>query len=264
MRVALGISYQGTPYCGWQIQPAVATVQARLERAIEQFALAEIGTICAGRTDTGVHAQTQVVHFDTEVLRDEFSWVRGVNAFLPADIRVTWARHMQGGNAGFHARNSAQRRRYRYLLYQAPVASAIASKRCGWTFLSLDDDKMLAASRHWLGTHDFSAFRSSECQALDPVKLMHRISMEAHGPWRVFSFEASAFLHHMVRNMMGTLVAIGAGKRPVTWAKELLDAADRRLGDPTFMPDGLYLDAVKYPEQYGLDELTWADNLYLL
>ncbi len=264
MRVALGISYHGAHYHGWQIQPAVPTVQSHIERAIHSFALVPLASFCAGRTDTGVHAHAQVIHIDTEVMRDEFSWVRGVNAFLPADIRVQWARHMTADLANFHARNSAMRRRYRYVLYQSAIAPAIAADLAGWVFQPLDDQAMRAAAAAWIGELDFSAFRSSECQALSPVKTMYRIDIESHGPWRIFTFEASAFLHHMVRNMMGTLLAIGMGKRSVPWAAELLSLGDRKLGDPTFMANGLYLDGVKYPEVYQLDALTWSERPYLV
>jgi tRNA pseudouridine38-40 synthase len=271
MRVVLGVSYQGAAYCGWQIQPVVPTVQARLQAALKSFALVDISTICAGRTDTGVHARAQVVHFDTQVMRDEASWVRGVNAFLPADIRVQWSRclpepgdEQTSFHARFHARNSAVRRRYRYVLYESPVASAIGHTLAGWVFTPLDEQAMRRAAAQWIGEHDFSAFRSSECQALSPLKIMHEISIEKHGPWWVFGFEGSAFLHHMVRNMMGTLVAIGCGKRDANWAAELLASRDRKLGEPTFMAAGLYLDGVKYPEQFQLDELTWRSNTYLV
>lgn len=260
----MGVSYQGAAYCGWQIQPVAPTVQARLQAALKSFTLTDISTICAGRTDTGVHARAQVLHFDTEVKRDEFSWVRGVNAFLPADIRVQWARCLSDSQAGFHARNSAMRRRYRYVLYESPVAPAIAHTLCGWIFMPLDGEAMRQAAMQWVGEHDFSAFRSSECQALSPLKTMHEITIEKQGPWWLFSFEASAFLHHMVRNMMGTLVAIGSDKRAANWAAELLASKDRKLGDPTFMASGLYLDGVKYPELYELDELTWRSTPYLL
>jgi tRNA pseudouridine38-40 synthase len=264
MRVALGVAYNGAHYHGWQVQLQVSTVQAQLERAIEAFVLAPHQVTCAGRTDTGVHAHQQVVHLDTEVLRDEFSWVRGVNAFLPADIRVQWARHMTGDLSNFHARKLAVRRRYRYVLTQAAVASATMHPLQGWVFLPLDDELMRLAAKAWLGEQDFSAFRAAECQALSPNKTLHRLDIERVGDYRVFCFEANAFLHHMVRNMMGTLIAIGTGKRPLSWAQELLAAKDRRKGDPTFMPNGLYLDGVKYPEVYGLDGLTWATRPYLV
>jgi tRNA pseudouridine38-40 synthase len=264
VRVALGISYNGAQYHGWQIQPDVVTVQGRLEHAVKQFILEPLTVVCAGRTDTGVHAHNQVVHIDTDILRDEFSWVRGVNAFLPADIRVIWARHMSGDQAAFHARNTAVRRRYRYVLYQSQVASAISHTQQGWVFLPLDDALMQQAAHAWLGEQDFSAFRSAQCQALSPIKTMHRLDIQTMGSYTVLCFEASAFLHHMVRNMMGTLIAIGTAKRPVSWAAELLATKDRRKGDPTFMPNGLYLDGVKYPDEYGLDELSWSQRPYLV
>ncbi len=271
MRIAIGVSYQGAAYCGWQIQPIVATVQARLQAALKSFALVDISTICAGRTDTGVHARAQVVHFDTQVMRDEASWVRGVNAFLPVDIRVQWARclpepsdEQTSFHARFHARNSAMRRRYRYVLYESPVAPAIGHTLTGWVFTPLNEQAMRQAAAQWVGAHDFSAFRSSECQALSPQKTMYNIDIEKHGPWWVFSFEGSAFLHHMVRNMMGTLVAIGNGKRDVAWAAELLASRDRKLGEPTFMAAGLYLDGIQYPATFELDALTWRTYPFLI
>jgi tRNA pseudouridine38-40 synthase len=267
MRIALGLSYRGSGYHGWQTQQSspVLTVQDAVERAITRFVADPAGesmtTVCAGRTDAGVHARMQVVHFESPVKRDDFSWVRGVNTFLPPDVRVLWAREVP---PSFHARNSALRRRYQYRLLESPVAPAIEHGLAGWTFLPLDGAAMQQAARQWLGEHDFSSFRSSECQAPSPVKTLYAIEIDHRAPWWVFRFEGSAFLHHMVRNMMGTLLAIGSGRRPVSWASELLQLRDRTHGDPTFMPGGLYLDGIQYPEEFGLNALAWPDMPTLL
>lgn len=260
-RIALGVSYRGSAYHGWQRQAGVPSVQQCVEEAIARFAVQPLATVCAGRTDAGVHALRQVLHLDAPIEREQFSWVRGVNNFLPLDVRITWAQPVP---AHFHARNSAQRRRYRYLLHEGPVAPALAHGLMGWVFTPRDAPlqiaPMQAAAAHWLGEHDFSAFRAAECQALSPVKRLHHIGIERRGSaWR-FSFEADAFLQHMVRNMMGTLLAVGSGKRPPAWAAELLGLRDRRRGDPTFMPDGLVLDGVAYPEAFGLAALSWQED----
>lgn len=257
-RVALGLGYSGRAYHGWQVQPGLASVQQRVEQALAEFATQPVGTVCAGRTDTGVHAQQQVVHLDSPVERAEFSWVRGVNRFLPPDIRVQWARAVPDG---FHARNSAVRRRYRYVLFEGPVAPATAHGQVGWVFTPLATplqiDVMREAAALLRGQHDFSAFRAAECQALSPVKHLHRLDIVQRGPWWLFTFEADAFLHHMVRNLMGSLLAVGLGRRSVPALAALLASRDRTRGDPTFMPDGLYLDGVAYPAHYGLDALSW-------
>jgi tRNA pseudouridine38-40 synthase len=265
-RIALGLSYCGSAYHGWQLQAQLPTVQSLLERAVARFLdLPQVSTVCAGRTDAGVHALNQVVHLDTDAAREMFSWVRGTNSFLPADIRVNWAQAVQ---EDFHARNSATRRRYRYLLYEGPVAPAIAAGRAGWVFTPretpLKPGPMREAAAQLIGEHDFSSFRAAQCQALSPVKWLYRLDIERQGPWWTFTFEASAFLHHMVRNIMGTLLAIGTGKRPPDWAARLLALRDRTQGDPTFMPDGLYLDGVAYPERFGLNERSWQQQPLLL
>ncbi|MCX7902734.1 MAG: tRNA pseudouridine(38-40) synthase TruA [Burkholderiaceae bacterium] len=265
MRVALGLSYRGTNYHGWQIQPEVPTVQSRVDQAIRSFMAAEASavvvdglTVCAGRTDAGVHARLQVVHFDCAVKRKPFSWVRGVNTHLPPDIRVQWAVEV---DAQFDARRSATRRRYEYRLLRSPVAPALASGLAGWTFERLDVESMRSAAQHWIGRYDFSSFRSSECQAKSPIREVHRIDLREHGPWLVFNFEANAFLHHMVRNMMGALIAVGTGRKSSDWARELLMKRDRRFGAPTFMADGLYLAAVEYANHPAVNALSWQPSV---
>ena len=206
MRIALGISYLGTAYQGWQSQPSGQTVQDRLESALGQFATVPIATLCAGRTDAGVHGLMQVVHFDTDLVREPFSWVRGTNRFLPPDIAVQWAQPVPDA---FHARASALARRYTYVLLESPVRPSVDAGRVGWTFRPLDGDALRQGATHLIGEHDFTSFRASACQALSPVKHLTRIDISRRGAYWRFDFEASAFLQHMVRNLVGSLVYVG-------------------------------------------------------
>ncbi|WP_418320054.1 tRNA pseudouridine(38-40) synthase TruA [Piscinibacter sakaiensis] len=257
MRLALGVSYLGGAYHGWQSQPGVATVQDALESALRQFAAVPSPprTICAGRTDTGVHALNQVVHLDTELDRREFSWVRGCNRYLPRDIAIQWCRRVP---PDFHARYAARGRRYVYLLLESPVRPSLEAGRVGWVFQPLDGDAMRQAAALLIGEHDFSAFRSSECQALSPVKQLREIAISRHGSYWRFDFEASAFLHHMVRNLMGCLVAVGGGTRAPGWVGEVLAGKDRSLAAPTFTPDGLYFVGPHYDAELQLPAHTAA------
>ena len=250
LRVALGLSYGGTSYCGWQSQPGGCGVQDFLERAFAQFLGVPTRTICAGRTDAGVHALGQVVHLDTPLQREPSSWVRGVNAFLPRDMAVQWARTDLPQT--FDARRSAYQRRYRYVLRNHPVRPTLDHARVGWTHRPLDLDLLRVAAQCLLGEHDFSAFRSSECQALSPVKTLHAIEIARYGHTLVLDLRANAFLHHMVRNIVGSLLAVGNGSKPVSWLAEVLASRDRRLAAPTFMPDGLYFLGPDYPAQFNL------------
>ncbi|CAM5180936.1 tRNA pseudouridine synthase A OS=Castellaniella defragrans OX=75697 GN=truA PE=3 SV=1 [Castellaniella defragrans] len=245
MRVALGICYDGSGWQGWQTQPGGRTVQDALEAALTQFLAAPTATICAGRTDAGVHALQQVVHVDTEAVRRDQSWVRGVNALLPASLSVQWASPVA---ADFHARFDARARTYFYVLRCAPVRSPILQGRVGWIHEALDHEAMERAAGLLLGEHDFSAFRAAECQAASPVRTLQALGIVRQDEFLVFEFRANAFLHHMVRNLMGTLIMIGRGRRPPEWASELLERRDRRLSAPTFMADGLYLAHVAYPD----------------
>lgn len=254
-RIALGVAYRGEAYHGWQSQPDGQTVQDRLEAALSQFAAQPVATVCAGRTDTGVHAMNQVVHFDTPLHRDEFSWVRGTNRYLPPDIAVQWCRPVA---ADFHARNSARGRRYRYLLLQSAVRPALERGSCGWVFRPLDGVAMQTAAQLLLGEHDFSSFRSSQCQAISPVKHLRRIDISRHGAYWRFDFEASAFLHHMVRNIMGCLIAVGSGTRAAGWMAEVLAARSRDAAAPTFAPDGLYFVGPLYDATHAIPESTAA------
>ncbi len=255
MRLALGISYLGTPYCGWQSQPGVPTVQDVLEDALSRFAAqgARLRTVCAGRTDTGVHALNQVVHLDTDIDRRDFSWIRGCNRYLPPDVAVQWCRRMP---EDFHSRFSARGRRYVYLLSQSPVRPSIEAGRFGWVFRPLDGAAMQAAAALLIGEHDFSAFRSAECQARSPIKALREIRISRHGScWR-FDFEASAFLHHMVRNLMACLVAVGTGNRSPDWVASVLASRDRSTAAPTFAPDGLYFLGPHYDPHFALPTHT--------
>ncbi len=259
MRIALGISYSGSAYEGWQSQLSGRTVQDKLERALGKFTAHPIRVMCAGRTDAGVHALMQVVHFDTLIERDIASWVRGTNAFLPSDIAVQWARVMPDD---FHSRGSAIARRYAYIVLESPVRPSVDAGRVGWIYRPLDAAAMQQAALHLLGEHDFSAFRAAQCQAKTPVKTIRRIDISQRAGsgssyWR-FEFEANAFLHHMIRNIMGCLLAIGQGKQPPAWMLEVLAARRRDAAAPTFSPDGLYFLGPLYEERYGLPARTPA------
>lgn len=249
MRWALSLEYCGTGFSGWQIQPDQPSVQASLERALFEIAGHPIRVIAAGRTDTGVHASCQVVHFDTDVDRRQNAWLRGVNAFLPDSIAVLDARRVEDE---FHARFSASGRHYRYLLLNRPIRPALLAGRMGWFHAPLDVDAMQAAAQLLLGEHDFSSFRAALCQAKSPVKQMYRLDTHRNGDVIVFDLHASAFLHHMVRNLVGCFVHIGKGNQPPEWILEVLAARNRSAAAPTFMPDGLYLTGVDYPEKFNI------------
>ena len=249
MRVALGLEYDGAPYCGWQSQTNQCGVQDYVESAIQKIAEQAVRMHAAGRTDTGVHALAQIIHFDTDTVRPDSAWVRGVNAFLPESIRVLWAKVVDGE---FHARFSAQQRRYQYLLVNTRVAPAINATKAGWYHLPLDISAMLAAIEHLLGEHDFSAFRASECQAKSPVKNLQIATVKQYGEQFIFEFAANAFLQHQVRNMLGALIYVGNGKYAPDFIQQLLAQKDRTLSPPTFSPNGLYLAGVQYDNKFAL------------
>ncbi|MBL0727317.1 tRNA pseudouridine(38-40) synthase TruA [Piscinibacter sp. HJYY11] len=255
MRLALGIAYRGQAYAGWQSQPGGNTVQDHLESALSHFAAVPIRTLCAGRTDAGVHGLNQVVHLDAPVEREPFSWVRGTNRYLPPDIAVQWCREVDDS---FHARNSARGRRYTYVLLESPVRPAIEQGAAGWVFRALQAEPMRDAAQVLLGEHDFSSFRSAECQAASPVKELRAITIARHGAYWRFDFDGSAFLHHMVRNMMGCLVAIGSGQRPADWMREVLAARSRDAAAPTFAAAGLYFVGPYYDASLDLPAHTPA------
>lgn len=249
MRIALGVEYCGSNFEGWQSQAHGRTVQDVLERALGQIAGERIGTMCAGRTDTGVHATVQVIHFDTAAERQDSAWVRGVNRHLPPSVAVRWAMQVADD---FHARFCAQSRHYRYVLFNDPVRPALLAGRAGWFHVPLDVELMAEAVACLPGWHDFSAFRAAGCQAKSPVKLMHSASVKREGKCVVFDFHANAFLHHMIRNLVGALVYVGKGSHPPSWMAELLESRDRSRAAPTFPPDGLYLCGVEYPARWPL------------
>ena len=268
MRIALGLQYDGSPYAGWQVQHNQNTVQAELEKAITAFIGEEaigfpVQTITAGRTDAGVHALGQVVHFDTQVEREDFSWVRGVNSFLPGSIVVNWAKVVP---EEFSARFSAYERTYIYALHAGPCRSPMIDARAGYVMLPpnqwFDLDAMKEAAQCLIGEHDFTSFRSSECQSKTPVKTMYAIDIISAEPWLYFVIRGNAFLHHMVRNLVGSFLQIGRGKQKPEWMAQLLAAKDRHLAAPTFMPDGLYLSKIAYPPEFDIPA-PWLKNSWL-
>jgi tRNA pseudouridine38-40 synthase len=250
MRIALGIEYDGAGFKGWQLQRhGVRTVQGELEQALAQVAAHPVRVSCAGRTDTGVHAVGQVVHFDTESVREPRNWVLGANVHLPADVAVHWAQLVEDD---FHARFSAQARSYRYLILNRPSRSSLLAGRTTWVHRPLDAGRMHQAGQALVGTHDFSSYRAIACQAKSPVRTLHSLNVIRHGELIELRAHADAFLHHMIRNIAGVLTAIGRGERPLEWAAEVLQLRDRTLGGVTAPPDGLYFERVWYPERYRI------------
>lgn len=250
-RIALGIEYDGTDFAGWQSQTDLRTVQHTLEMAVSLFLSnpERVAVVAAGRTDAGVHASAQVVHLESPVERELSAWVRGVNAHLPPDVAVRWAHYV---NDDFHARFSALQRTYRFSIYNHPVRSPLYARQSAWCFRPLDLEAMQRAAAAWLGRHDFSSFRSSECQAKTPIRTVKRLDITRINHLISLEIEADAFLHHMVRNMVGTLVYIGMGRQTPAWAGELLAARDRRLAAPTYAACGLSLIQVLYPEHFQI------------
>jgi len=252
VRVALGVEYNGSAFHGWQAQQqGVRTVQTVLEAALAKVANHPLRVVCAGRTDTGVHALGQVVHFDTDAERTERNWLLGTNVNLPDDVSVTWARPVSDD---FSARFSAVSRRYRYFILNRNTRSSLLAKRVTWTHRPLDAGRMQEAGKLLIGEHDFSSYRALGCQAKSPVRTLHELSVERRGEFIVLSLHANAFLHHMVRNIAGVLMAIGRGDREVGWSKEVLDLRDRTLGGVTAPPHGLYFEHVEYPPEFDLPQ----------
>jgi len=249
MRIALGVEYAGGAFCGFQTQPSRCGVQDALEEAIGGIAGHPVSVVAAGRTDAGVHAISQVVHFDADVERPSSAWVRGVNANLSPSAAILWSHEVAGD---FHARFSATARHYTYLLANRPQRPGLRAGRVGWFHQRLDVDAMREAARALLGTHDFTSFRAAECQAKTPVRTVTRAEVSRDGDLVRFDFSANAFLHHMVRNVVGALVAVGAGRMPVAWIGELLLLRDRTEGAATFAADGLYFAGADYDVRFGL------------
>jgi len=253
-RIALGIEYDGSQFRGWQIQQVgVRTIQDSLERALSAVANHAVTTVCAGRTDTGVHSLGQVIHFDTAAQRVSRAWVLGVNTHLPPDVNVLWAQRVP---ATFHARFSALTRRYRYVVLNQPLRSALQRQRATRYYQPLDAERMNEAARHLVGEHDFNAFRSRHCQAKNPVRTVYALTVKRHGEYVVLEIEANAFLHHMVRNIAGVLLAIGSGEQPKHWLRAVLVGRDRQLGGVTAPPEGLYLMSVRYADAFQLPRLA--------
>lgn len=253
-RIALGVEYNGADFHGFQVQPSgVTTVQQALEKALSKVADEAITLVCAGRTDAGVHATGQVVHFDTLAVRPEKAWVLGTRPHLPDTISLRWARQMA---PEFHARFSARARTYRYLLSDRPGGSGLLHNQITWVSRPLDVGLMRRGAAYLVGEHNFNAFRAAQCQAKSPVRKVHHLHLARRGDLIVLEIQANAFLHHMVRNIVGVLIAVGAGDKPPEWVAQVLASQDRTAGGATAKPHGLYLVAVDYPEAFALPRLA--------
>jgi tRNA pseudouridine38-40 synthase len=251
MRIAVGVEYDGRRFHGWQAQGEERCVQDVVEAALSRVADAPLRVRCAGRTDAGVHALGQVIHFDTEARRTERAWVLGGNTTLPKDVNLLWAREVPDT---FHARFSALSRSYRYLILDRRARSSLLAGRVAWIHRPLDAEAMRVAAQPLLGTHDFSSYRAIGCQAKHPVRTITELTLHRRGELIELTMTANAFLHHMVRNIAGVLIAIGRGDRPTSWAEEVLALRNRTLGGATAPPDGLYLAHVGYPPEFGLPD----------
>lgn len=254
MRIVLGVEYDGQHFCGWQAQKGtLPTVQGALELGLSQVAAESVKVVCAGRTDAGVHALGQVVHFDTDVERSERSWVFGANANIPKAITVCWAKLV---SEEFHARFSALRRHYRYVILNRNVRPSFASGRVTWEYRPLDQQRMQQAAQHLIGEHDFSSYRTVACQAHSPVRTVSRLEVRREDDLLMIDIEANAFLHHMVRNIAGVLMAIGAGEQEPDWSREILERRDRTVGGVTAPSAGLYFMGVEYAAEFALPPLS--------
>ncbi len=250
-RIVLGIEYAGTPFAGWQAQPKQYTVQGCVEAALTKIAAHPVKLYCAGRTDAGVHALGQVVHFDTSAQRPTRAWLVGGNTYLPKSIAIKWLQHVE---TTFHARHSAIARRYRYIICNTPTHSAIYAERATWYRYPLDAARMHIAAQCLLGERDFSAFRAAECESLSPWRNLHAITVKRQGDFVIIDVSANAFLHHMVRNIVGSLLAIGTRRRDAAWLAEVLAKRDRRLAAETAQASGLYLMAVHYQDVWDFPQ----------
>lgn len=249
MRIALAIEYNGQAFCGWQLQDHSPSVQGAVEQALSKVANHPVRVICAGRTDTGVHASEQVIHFDTDAERSEYSWVHGANANLPKSITVLWAKQV---SEDFHARFSAVGRAYRYIIFNRRTRPSWLNGLVSWEYRELDVSRMQEAAGYLVGEHDFSSYRALGCQAKSPVRTVRKLSITRQGEFIYLDIEANAFLHHMVRNIAGVLMSIGAGEQAPIWARQILELQDRTLGGVTAPPDGLYLVRVDYPAEFAI------------
>jgi len=251
VRIAVGLEYNGSGYAGWQAQATGSTLQGVIERALGRIADEPVSLTCAGRTDAGVHALGQVAHFDTGATRSLRGWVLGANSELPRDVSIAWALPVAGH---FHARYCAEARTYRYLICNRLARAALLADRAAWIHRPLDHERMQEAAQALLGEHDFSAFRAAECQAKSPIRRMERLQVERHGELIAIEATANAFLHHMMRNIAGLLIAIGRGDAPVEFAREVLCGRDRTRNAATAPAMGLYLLAVRYPAAFGVPQ----------
>jgi len=248
-RIAMGVEYDGSPYVGWQSQSKGETVQQNVERAISQIANHEVHVFCAGRTDTGVHAKEQVIHFETHSLRKNYSWVKGCNTNLATSISILWAVEVP---ENFHARFSAQKRSYRYTILNRDVRPGILNNYVSFVYKPLDEKRMQQAANYLLGTHDFTSYRTVACQAKSPVRSLSKLQVSRDGEYIHLDLEADGFLHHMVRNIAGVLIKIGSGEADIDWSKEVLEHRNRCLGGVTASAKGLYFMKVRYPDEFLL------------
>ncbi len=255
MRIALVVEYDGSQYHGWQSQPGLRTVQGALEAALSRIADQEVSVVCAGRTDTGVHATHQVVHFDSVKTRNIRSWIYGANSYLPKDLCVKAGKEVP---ETFHARYSATARRYRYVIQNTQIRPALLRSNVTWQYRPLNHEVMHEAGQALIGEHDFTSFRSIECQSKTPMRCLTNLNVWRKKDWIILDITANAFLHHMVRNIVGVLMAVGSGQKTVDWVKEVLLAKDRRLGAETASPYGLYLAEVTYPSEFDMIKPTTA------
>jgi tRNA pseudouridine38-40 synthase len=259
MRIAAIIEYDGSIFSGWQWQDDAPSVQAAVEKALSQVADEPIQVTVAGRTDAGVHASAQVIHFDTHAKRSEYAWLRGANSNLPPEVALLWVGE---ADSEFHARFSATVREYRYVILNHAVRPTYLARRVTHEYRPLDVTRMQAAADTLIGTHDFSSFRAMQCQAKSPVRELRRLTVEQRGEFVLIEAAANAFLHHMVRNLAGVLMDIGAGEQEPAWAKEVLEARDRTVGGITAPPDGLYLTAIEYPEHFNIPRVSRDVSLW--
>jgi tRNA pseudouridine38-40 synthase len=260
MRIAAILEYDGANFYGWQLQNDDRTVQGAVEAALSKVADHAVHVTVAGRTDTGVHACGQVIHFDTNARRSDYEWLRGANSNLPADVAVLWVGEVE---ASFHARFTATGRCYRYIILNRPVRPTFLARRVSWDYRPLNVAAMQQAARDLVGKHDFTSFRAAQCQAKNAVRELQRLDVARQGEFVVIEAEANGFLHHMVRNIAGVLSSVGAGEQPPAWVREVLLARDRSVGGVTAAPDGLYLMRVQYPSQYGLPQLSGTPGFLL-
>jgi tRNA pseudouridine38-40 synthase len=258
VRIAVGIEYDGSAFCGWQTQPSGCSVQNAFERSLAVIAGVPVKSVCAGRTDAGVHALGQVAHFDVQVGRPLSAWVRGVNTHLPKGVAVTWAREV---DESFQARYSALSRTYRYLLLNRPERPGLYCGRVGWYHHVLDLDAMRDAARCLIGEHDFSAFRSAECQARSAIRTLHGVAIHREGSLLTMDFCGNGFLHNMVRIIVGCLVDVGSGRRPASWLADVRDSRDRSTAACTAESAGLYLAGVTYPPRWNLPQAPLSSPL---